>query len=1109
MKFNNILKAAAAILATFALSVSCTEKEFEEITDLNLSRCLEPQNLEAKVDVLTGDYVTFSWDVNKDADAYNLVVYTDEAMTAEALNTTIDASDVPYTVRLTADEKYWFKVQAISGSRAASNWAVFDGSCKTYAVKDNLFLEVTGRTANSISLSWSSAPADYTEVTHISATPVKGGDAVTHELTADEKEAAAATVEGLNASTEYQVVLFYMSASRGAQDIWTIGSSDDMTVISDPTALKTALIDGGNIYLKPGEYDLVSITSVGGSTIKPAASIKLVGADGSKPVVHLGKFELTGATAAGSDLYFEGIKFDGDGSNSRIVEHTADVITIGSVKFVNCEITNYQAGLFYDNKDELATIGELSFDSCDIYNILGSGGDCVDIRKPCEITTMAFRNNTIYDGIRTMFRIDANDAVKIGTLVFENNTVKNIATMDDGNNRGFFAIRVATQMSLKKNIFLWEDGGKTGEDVDKAQLFQDNGSTVEPTFTAAADNYAYGCGKDFFKKISAATAGFTVLDADPCYNSKGNFFHLANQDLISKKAGASKWWISYVERDEDLTQNVLEGAHTWNLQDASLFAGEVKNSRVRDELLLVGTEAIPMNADGGINFLSASELSKKGIPTAGYAAFKVNTPGSVDLLLSDPDKTGASVVVALFDDNGLSVLGGAVASASNPEVQKIVVKAVSGEGTIYLYSTGKVSVTKLAWSLDTIAGNKVLPTPKPTVEPVTVTEGDATAITVTWDAVPNAETYVVVFNKRAADAQTETSFTVAAEDIAELKAGLYNFTVQAFPRKDDIYYVKSEQGAASLAIQPKGGAGESVEVDLVWDFSAADWQEQLAAVETINTDHTDWNLTYDGMTFFSSTKSKFNTTFIQFGGSGVNGTTGELDRYLKFTAPEQGTLKITCSNTGSSVDMTRMIRVYEGAEYTEQAGGFASTSPETLEFSVKAGEIKITTTAGLRVYKVEFIYTTSGAAAIEYNWDFSAADWQEKLAAVETINTDHTDWNLTYDGLTFFSSSKSKFNTTFIQFGGSGVNGTTGELDRYLKFTAPEQGTLKITCSNTGSSVDMTRMIRVYEGAEYTEQAGGFASTAPETLEFSVKAGEIKITTTAGLRVYSVYYTNK
>ena len=1105
MKYSNILKASfAALLGLFA-AAGCSEKEFEEVTEISLSRCLEPQNLSARVDVATGDNVTFGWDVNKDADSYNLVIYTDEEMTTEYSSEIVDPAEVPYTIRLTADQKYWFKVQATSEKREASVWAVYDGNVKTYAVKDNLYLEVTGRTATSVSLAWSNEVADFKEVTKLEAAPVKGGSKVTKDLTDAEAAAAAATIDGLAASTEYQITLFYMSASRGSVDTWTMAEQGAAVRISTSDELKTAVLAGGNYFVA------YSAEPYSMSTAKPAASLTLVGElgpDGEKPVVQ-GKVELTAdLVEENAKLYFENIKFDGV-AGSRIVEHTGGTPVVESVVFVNCEITNFLAGFFYGNNADVVKIGELKFDSCDMYGIIGSGGDAFDLRKTTEINKITLVNNTMYDGIRTLFRVDGVDSNsndlgnKIGTVDFENNTIKNIATADDGNNRGIFAIRVPHAMILKNNLFLWEDGGKTGEDTDRCQLFQINSATYVDQISGSG-NYAFAAGKDFFTKVAASACGFTVMNVDPCYNSKGNFFQLAAQDLIENQVGASKWWISFVEKPEDLTQNALTGAHTWNLQDASLFAGDIKNARVRDELMLVGSEATPLKADGGIAFTTASVLTKKGVPTEGYLSFKVTTAGSVDMLLSDPAKTGASVVVAVYDDNGLAVQGGAVASAANPGVQKIVVPEVSGEGTVYLYSTGAVTLTKLAWSEDVLAGNKVLATPKPVVDPVTLTEGDETPVTITWDAIDNAASYVVVFNKRKQDPQTELSFTVPAEDIAALKAGLYNFTVQAFPREDDIYYVESEQGAASVAIQPKGGAGgEVVDVDLVWDFSGADWQDALAALGAAGADITNIDLTVEGLAFHSGSKSKYAATYIQFGGK-----SGDMDRYFKFTAPEQGTLKITVSNTGSTAAMDRTVAVKVGEDVQAQPGGFSSTAPEVLEYSIAAGEVVITAPEnGLRFYKIEFhySYTTGGAAPVEYDWDFSGADWQDALAALGAAGADITNIDLTVEGLAFHSGSKSKYAATYIQFGGK-----SGDMDRYFKFTAPEQGTLKITVSNTGSTAAMDRTVAVKVGEDVQAQPGGFSSTAPEVLEYSIAAGEVVITAPEnGLRFYRIYYTNQ
>ena len=1104
MKYKNILKVSLAALLGLTALHGCVNKEWNEITELNLARCLVPGNLSARVDASMGDVITFGWDVNKDAGGYELCVYTDEAMTQLENSWALEPGQVPYTTRLTADQKYWFTVQAyrvnedgVKVPGTESKLAVYDGSIKTYAVKDNLYLEVKGRTTGSVSLAWSNEVLDFTEVTELQAVPVKGGKTVKKEISSSEAGAAAATIDGLDPSTEYQITLFYMSASRGTVDVWTKAEKGSAITITTSDELKAAVVFGGEYYLPYNEAGY----SMG--TAKPAGDLSLIGElgpDGSKPVVT-GKVELTAdLTEANAKLYFENIKFDG-AAGSRIVEHTGGSPVLESIIFVNCEITNFLAGFFYGNNDNVVKIGTFKFDSCDMYGILGSGGDAVDIRKTTEIDEIAFINNTMYDGIRTLFRIDASDAIKIGHIDFENNTVKNIATIDDGNNRGVFAVRVPHEMTLKNNLFLFEDGGKT-DGTDRAQLFQNNANTVEPTFRNASGNYSYAHGENFFVKVSAQSAGFVTMNVDPCYNSKGNFFQLAAQDLIENKVGASKWWIQYVEKPEDLTQHVIAEAHTWNLQNATLFAGDVKNSRVRDELMLVGTEATPLNADGGITFKQASVLTRKGVPTEGYASFKVNAPGSVDMLLSDPGKTGASVVVALYDDNGLSVLGGAVASSANPGVQKIVVPEVAGEGTVYLYSTGAVTITKLGWSKDVLALDKVLETPKPVVEPVTLTEGDETAVTISWEPIHAADHYVVVFNKRTQDPQTETSFTVPAEDIAALKAGLYTFTVQAFPAASDLYYQASEKGNASFAIQPKGGGGEVVQVTWTWDFSAADWQEQFATYGAAGADITNWNLTYDNLTIVSTAKSKYNTTYFQWGGKGSTS-----DRYMKFTAPEQGTLKVWASNTGGSEDLTRMVTVNQNGEEVSVPGGVPSSGePAVCEFSVMAGDVYIYCTGNaLRYYKVEFTYETGAAAAVEYDWDFSQADWQDALGALGAAGADITNIDLTVEGLTFHSGSKSKYGATYIQFGGK-----SGDMDRYFKFTAPDQGTLKITVSNTGSSEALDRTVKVAVGDDAQAQPGGFSSNSPSELEFSVPAGEVVITAPEnGLRFYHIYYTNK
>ena len=157
------------ILAIFAAALtSCFEKEEPIVVDeLDLVRCLQPMNLNARVSAALGDVVTFSWDVTKDAESYVLTVYTDEALKNKYLSESVAPTNVPYQKKLDADKTYWFTVQATAESKEPSKVAVYEKSFKTFAVKDNLFLKVTARTATSVTLAWSKEVSDYLDVDRI------------------------------------------------------------------------------------------------------------------------------------------------------------------------------------------------------------------------------------------------------------------------------------------------------------------------------------------------------------------------------------------------------------------------------------------------------------------------------------------------------------------------------------------------------------------------------------------------------------------------------------------------------------------------------------------------------------------------------------------------------------------------------------------------------------------------------------------------------------------------------------------------------------------------------------------------------------------------------
>ena len=351
----NKIKYAILALATLVAAASCSTKEFDEITELNLSRCLAPMGLNARVSAAQGDVVTFSWDVAKDAEAYNFVVYTDAAGTQVYLSETVLPSQVPYQKKLEADQTYWFSVQATATGKGDSKIAFLDKSFKTFAVKDNLFLKVSGRTVNSVSLAWSTEVADFEEVDRIEY-GLPGADAAgTHTLSASEISAGTATIDGLDASTQYVFTLYYLSASRGQVNAWTTPDINGTTEVNSTEALLNAVkTAGAKILLKMegSPYDIEALDITNGFTLLGEEA-----ADGTKPVVQ-GEFHIADTWAPGADLYFEGVEFNGgptatspSGFGFAIQNKNGGTVkdkNIGNITYKNCVIANYTKGLMYE-----------------------------------------------------------------------------------------------------------------------------------------------------------------------------------------------------------------------------------------------------------------------------------------------------------------------------------------------------------------------------------------------------------------------------------------------------------------------------------------------------------------------------------------------------------------------------------------------------------------------------------------------------------------------------------------------------------------------------------------------------------------------------------------
>lgn len=834
-------------LASLTFATGCNVMK-EELTDMTLGRCLSPMNLKASI--TNGDEVTFSWDLTKGADKYGLELYSDKEMSKLVKEVELAPEEVPYKVKLEADATYYFRVQAKNSQDESMNskWAVSTKAINTYAVKPNLYLKVADRTNESLSFTWNADPeVDRLEYYVAGKEDEEPG---VKTLEAAEIEAGAATIEGLAPATNYIVGLYYKSANRGEMNLWTRPNTGDAFAVSTVDAFKAAVAAGETkILLKaegspydfgdPGKVDLPNAVEIYGEE----------GVDGTRPAIY-GEFNIPAAFKGGK-LYFESVEFNGvkDKYGFAIQLKQDDKIAglpVEAIVYKNCDITGYSKGLIYE-WGQTAVIGELTYDGCTIYNINeegAGGGDVIDLRGATTLSKLNIVDCTIYQGMRTFVRFDAN--VIAGDINVSNNTLMNLCFVENNNNGGFFGIKTKpSSLRFANNLVLYMEGNASIIGPAAANL------TAADAGLTCSNNFYYSLNEEKFfnEKVSESEAlagSGKKLAADPCFNAKGGQFNLTDADALAAKVGAGKWLTPYVEEPEDLTLPLIDAAHTWDFSDARYFVGDITKSKVRDGLMMGVTANSLKVAEGVMVFNKATEVSRKGLPVDGYLAFKVDRPGSVYIRPCDVVNErgeyvrGNHLVVSVGDVNGTvaSVKGGAAMNVGSDKAQKILINDITEESIVYVYASGNVGISGLAWAFDTDQVNTALATPEPGLNPATVTQGEAVDVEVSWAPVANAGGYSVVFNGKSYPVEDgETSYMLPSNVIKFLDAGGYMISVYANPGENDIYNTQSSAGKVALTVAAAGGSasGETIVSsleDLVNSIGAGKQNIKLAYSDT-------------------------------------------------------------------------------------------------------------------------------------------------------------------------------------------------------------------------------------------------------------------------------------
>ena len=807
-----------AIIVTMSMGImttGCVETP-EIVESVDLVRCLSPLNLSVKI--VDGDNVTFRWDAVKGADQYLLEVYSDEAMTALVDEVLVNSDELPVTLKLVADSEYWFRVKATDSTNKLepSKWSVYDSSVKTYAVKPTVYPAVADRTESTITVSWD-AEAAAGEVDKVQWCVLGSEQVFSRELTEAEINEAKATITGLDAFTNYVVSVYFKSANRGDLSIWTRSNTEGYTKISTVAALTQALKDGGKYSLTmDGSPYALGAADVNGD-------IELVGeesVEGAQPVIE-GEFHILNTAPAGASFIFKSVELNGAkesyGFPFQLKNGGAGKDqAFDKIHFIGCKITGYSKGLIYEWGGTFKA-NELVWDGCTIVEVNKSntqGGDGIDFRGASDIKKLHVINNTIYNGFRTFFRIDAPTI--LGEVKISYNTIMNLSKDDSStNNNGILGVKAKpASFEFRNNLILYMEGNAKLNGPAAANL---NTGDLGIVF---ASNYFHGITAEAFfndktSEAEALAGGGKILEVDPCFKSKAGIFNISDTDIINAKVGAPKWLMAYNKKPEDLTMTVVEGPHNWDFKNPQYFLGSIDEKMVRDQLFMgVIDNKLNVSDEGIMQFLVPTTVNRAKLPLDGYLAFLVDKPGSVYIKpVNINDVPGNHVVVGMGDAEGKSITikGGAAANTDNDAPQKIVIRDITEPSLVYVYASGPIGLEKLGWAYDTTPVNTALPSPEPAVEPGKIDQGQAQEAVVTWEPVENAGSYSVVFSGKTYPVEEGTSYTISADVVKFLDAGSYKVEVYANPAEGDIYNTQSAAGVAVLTIASKAAEGESEE----------------------------------------------------------------------------------------------------------------------------------------------------------------------------------------------------------------------------------------------------------------------------------------------------------
>lgn len=514
MKCKQILWFSVII---FGLGLSsCKENLLQEITELNLSRALSPTDLTAQVVDRTG--VRLNWKKVNNADLYTIEIFDN----AEFAGTPAKAVDevtmdqLPYTISgLEGETIYSVRVKAIGEGIEDSKWI---STTFTTGV-EQIFNEIDAETltATSVTLTWPAGEA----ATEIILTP---GD-IRHTVTSEEEEAGVVTITGLSSDVTYTATLKNGEKTRGVISFTTL-LGEGVTKVTAEEDLATVIAEaeeGAVLALEPGTYIIADVS------LAISKTVTLQGYRPSdKPVIQGIVFKVSkNAGLTLKDLILDAT----GGSTDQTVIYDEDIDSpYGSFSMENCEVKNYEKGIFYVNRK--ARIPSVTFKNNIIHDIECNGGDFIDFRNGIA-DAFYFIDNTVYNSAtaRDLFRMDSGGSTNFSTVDSKITITQNTfySVVNSASSRYLYIRLAKHSISFTKNLIVASNGYYTNQGATTITELSGNNYYNAPNFTASTQSNAKN-----------DTGNYTTLNPEFTDAANGNFT-VNNVDLKLNGIGASRW----------------------------------------------------------------------------------------------------------------------------------------------------------------------------------------------------------------------------------------------------------------------------------------------------------------------------------------------------------------------------------------------------------------------------------------------------------------------------------------------------------------------------------------------------------------------------------------